>query len=179
MNLFQLANARGFGIQVLAVTFGLILAGCSSSSSNTGAPAPASQSAQGAGSTKTTQMAAAEAPAPKSTFTIDQNSRDPFFPKAKRAVAAGETTTKQPEAAIDLVAVLQAAFQGVIGNRETRIALINNIMLEPGRQTVIPISAGGQSRNVAVKCREVLKDAVVLEVQGYPQPVRLVRAAHN
>ena len=177
MKLLQSARGASFGVQVLAATFGLLLAGCSSGNSNTGAPAPPSQSAKSG--SKDAQAAAVESPAPKSVFTIDQNSRDPFYPKAKRAVATVVEPTKQPEASIDLLSLLQAAFQGVIGNRDTRIALINNVMLEPGRQTVIPISAGGQLRSVPVRCREVLKDAVVLEVQGYPQPVRLVRPASN
>ena len=178
MKLFKSAHGKCSGTEVLVAAFGLLLVGCSSGNSSTGAPAPASRSAAAKSNTMAAQTAATEAPAPKSVFTIDQNSRDPFFPKAKRAVAVSEPT-KQPEAAIDLLALLQAAFQGVIGSGDTRIALINNIMLEPGRQTVIPISAAGQSRNVPVRCREVLRDAVVIEVQGYPQPIKLVRVPHN
>jgi hypothetical protein len=74
---------------------------------------------------------------------------------------------------------LQAGFQGVVGNDKAKIALINNVMLEPGRQTMIPISAPGRSQSVSVRCLEVLKDAVVLEVQGHTQPIRLIRTAYN
>ena len=178
MKFFNSAYIKPLGTLVLAVTFGPMLAGCSSSSSSTGAPAPASQSAPSASSAKNAQTNAVETPAPKSVFSLDQNSRDPFFPKAKRIVAVAETA-QQPAAAVDLPGLLQAAFQGVIGNGDTRIALINNVMLEPGRQTLIPIIAAGHSRNVSVRCREVLRDAVVLDVQGYPNPVRLVRTAYN
>jgi hypothetical protein len=153
----------------------LALTGCSSSASNSGA-ATATQSAEPKTSVKDAALVA-NAPASKSVFSLDKTSRDPFFPKAKRVTES--EPTNQPAAAIDIIALLREGFQGVIGSGENRIALINNVMLEPGRQTVIPISAGGQSRSIPVRCREVLRDAVVLEVQGYPQPVRIVKTANN
>src|SRR5688572_5707016 len=105
MKFFNSAYIKPLGTLVMAVTFGLILAGCSSSSSSTGAPAPASQSAPSASSAKNAQTNAVETPAPKSVFSLDQNSRDPFFPKAKRVVAVAETA-QQPAAAVDLPGLL-------------------------------------------------------------------------
>jgi hypothetical protein len=55
------------------------------------------------------------------------------------------------------------------------MAIINNVILEPGRKASIPIPAGGQNREVDVKCMEVGRDFVLLEVQGYPHPLRITR----
>jgi hypothetical protein len=105
-------------------------------------------------------------------FTVNQNSRDPFFPKAKAVQVEG---TSQPETSLDIPTILQANFHGVISSGGRSIAYINNITLEPGRQAVIPIRAGGQERQITVRCREVTKDSVLLEVQGYAQPIRISR----
>jgi hypothetical protein len=164
--------------QAVIAAASLVLAGCSSSPSNTGAPAPASQSTESKTTAKGAVTLADNTPVAASVFKIDQNSRDPFFPKAKRAVETTEPNRQAP-VQVDVAALLQQGFQGVIGDKDTRIALINNVMLEPGRQTVIPINAPGQSRSIPVRCREVLRDAVILEVQGYPEPLRLVRRAYN
>jgi hypothetical protein len=56
-----------------------------------------------------------------------------------------------------------------------RIALISNVMLEAGTKAVIPVRSGTQERQVPVRCREIERDYVVLEVQGHPTPVRLIR----
>jgi hypothetical protein len=176
MKLLNLQTLRSCGIQFILAAASLVLAGCSSSSPNAAAPPAASPSPESKAGAKSGPALAANTPAASSVFTISKDSRDPFFPKAKRAMEVAEPATQQPVSAIDILALLRQGFQGVIGSGETRIALINNVMLEPGRQTVIPIAAAGQSRSVAVRCREVTKDAVVLELQGYPQPVKIAKA---
>src|SRR5687767_535924 len=107
MNFRQLTQKASRGTCALIGAAGLMLAGCSSGNSSTGAPAPASQSAETKATTRSNSTVAAVS-AEKSVFTIDQNSRDPFFPKAKRAVAV--TDTKQPQVAVDVTALLQAGF---------------------------------------------------------------------
>ena len=176
MKYTHFAHSMSKRIQALPVVAALLLAGCSSSSSNTGTAATAAQGSEPKKPGKTTAVVASAA-APRSVFNIDQNSRDPFFPKAKKAVAVADA--QQPQAAVDVISLLQAGFSGTIGSGEQWMALINNVMLEPGRKTEIPISAAGQSRLVSVRCREVARDSVVLEVQGHSQPVRLVRTAYN
>jgi len=115
----------------------------------------------------------AEIPAPKSVFTIDNNSRDPFFPNAKSSapVQAGSPIDTN----FDVPSILQSNFHGVVSSGGKSIAYVNNVMLEEGRTAIIPISAGGQQKAVTVRCISVEKDAVVLEVQGYAHQIRLTR----
>jgi hypothetical protein len=112
--------------------------------------------------------------APRSVFTVDNNSRDPFFPQTRAKV---EEPGAQPEIALDVPAILQANLHGIISSGGKSIAYISNVMLEEGRAAVIPIRAGGYERQVNVRCREVTRDAVLLEVQGYTDPVRITRTA--
>jgi hypothetical protein len=149
----------------------MLLAGCSgenpsaASATNTKAAAPA------------TQMAAAKTPAvgSRSVFTVDPKLRDPFFPGSTRRAAATTSTTPAVAAPMDIPALLQAGFDGVVGAGESRIAIINNVLLERGRTATIPLTAGGQRREVTVRVREVLPNAVVLEVQGQRQPITIRR----
>ena len=174
MKLPNVANLRSYKSQAIIAAASLALAGCSSSSPNAGAPAATSQSTEPKAGAKGTTVLAASTPATTSVFRIDQNSRDPFFPKAKRAVEPVEPT-RPAATSVDVAAQLRQGFTGIIGNGETRIALINNVMLEAGRQTVIPINAAGQLRNIPVRCREVQRDSVVLEVQGYAEPMKIAK----
>ena len=154
----------------------LFFCACSSKTEQPAAqPAAAPKTAE-RGTAPRTEVAATEVSIPRSVFTIDQNSRDPFFPKAKAAQA--EDNTPQTEVALDVPSVLRANFHGIITQGDKSIAYINNITLETGRQAVIPIRAGGKERQVAVRCLDVTRDAVVLEVQGYAQPVRITRPFH-
>lgn len=115
-----------------------------------------------------------ELAAPRSVFTVDKNSRDPFFPKAR--IGNQEENIARPEVAFDVPAILQANFHGVVSSAGKSIAYVNSVMLEEGRSAVIPIRAGGQEKQVTVRCTEVTKDSVLLEVHGYTEPVRLKRS---
>ena len=116
-----------------------------------------------------------EIPAPKSVFTVDNSSRDPFFPNAKSSAPVEPGTPIDTN--FDVPGILQSNFHGVVSSGGKSIAYVNNVMLEEGRTAIIPIRAGGQEKAVVVRCIEVTKDAVVLEVQGYAHPIRLTRAS--
>jgi hypothetical protein len=116
----------------------------------------------------------AEMPAPKSVFTVDNHSRDPFFPNAKSSAPVEAGTAV--DANFDVPTILQSNFHGVVSSGGKSIAYVNNVMLEEGRTAIIPIHAGGQQKAVTVRCIKVEKDAVVLEVQGYAHHIRLTRA---
>jgi hypothetical protein len=116
----------------------------------------------------------AEVPAPKSVFTVDNNSRDPFFPNAKSS--APVESGAPVDTSFDVLGFLQANFHGVVSSGGKSIAYVNNVMLEEGRSAVIPIRAGGQEKLVSVRCIGVEKDAVILEVQGYGHQIRLTRS---
>jgi hypothetical protein len=114
--------------------------------------------------------------APKSTFRIDKNFRDPFFPKASnnsKAVAATATAAATPA---DVQSALRSGFQGVMGAGERRLAMINNVILEPGRNIVVPVKVGAFQQKVAVHVVDVLRNGVVLEVQGQKQPLTITYA---
>jgi hypothetical protein len=138
----------------------MVFSGCSSEAAKAAGP-------QGAPKSAAKPAAPKEEPLAEVT---DHTARDPFFPKAR--VAQADT---QPDVALDVRAILQANFHGVVSSGGKSIAFINNIMLEEGRNAVIPIRAGGHERQVAVRCQMVTKDSVVLEVQGDPEPLRLTR----
>jgi hypothetical protein len=144
----------------------MVFTGCSSEAAKAAAPQAAP---------KTTKAAVTAEPVaeitPKSVFTTDRTARDPFFPKARLA----EPDNSQPDVALDVRAILQANFHGVVSSGGKSIAFVNNIMLEEGRHAVIPIRAGGHERQVAVHCQSVTRDSVLLELQGDPEPLRLTR----
>jgi hypothetical protein len=157
-----------FCLSILLASSALILTACS------GAPAPIIEQASAKAAARPTpaQPEAAEATPPRSVFTVDKNSRDPFFPKAR----FDEEEKSPTDVAFDVPAILQQNFHGVISSAGKSIAYVNNIMLEEGRHAMIPIRASGQEKQVKVHCIEVTKDSVVLQVQGYPEPVRLKRS---
>ena len=149
---------------------------CSSKTAQAPAPPANAPKAEARKAATVSQAAGATASAPRSVFVVNQESRDPFFPKAKAVRVEGNST--QPEVALDIPAILQANFHGVVSSGGRSIAYINNVVLEAGRSAVIPIRAGTQERQINVRCREVTADAVVLEVQGNPRPIRITRRSH-
>lgn len=151
----------------------LFLAGCSSNTPSQASSKPAKGSHTTPAPAETTTVLAMET-APKSVFSVDGKARDPFFPNARKNTFEVNT---DGEVALDIPAILQANLHGIISSGGKSIAYVSNVMLEPGRNALIPIRAGGQERLVSVRCREVTKEAVVLEVQGYPEPVTLTRIA--
>ena len=158
-----------FRLSYLAAASTLMLAACSKT--------PVVEQANAKAATRPAPAqpeAAAEVPPPRSVFTVDKNSRDPFFPKAR--IANEEENNPQPDVAFDVPSILQANFHGVVSSAGKSIAYVNNVMLEEGRTAIIPIRAGGHEKQVTVRCAEVTKDSVILEVQGYTEPVRLKRA---
>jgi hypothetical protein len=129
---------------------------------------------------------AADAPtnnAPRSVFVVDKTAKDPFFPKSSRLTERPAVTNAQaalvpaPTTTGDVLAALQSGFQGVIGAGENRLAVINNTILEPNRAAAIPVSIGGRAQNVQVRCRQILKNGVVLDIQGQAQGVTITGKA--
>ena len=149
-----------FVLVLLAFLFG----GCAGDKN---APHPAVQSTSTPTKAKTTEATAAVAPARRSVFTLDQGSRDPFFPQAKKSPAAIATTVSAPAMVADVPALMVAGLQGIGGTPDRYIAILYNVMLEKGRSAVIPVRVGNQEKKFSVKCREVAKNSVALEVEGY------------
>lgn len=160
----------------LLTSLALLVSACSSDPVQT-ASALESSAKPSARPTQHSESAATDVPEtpPQSVFTVDQTARDPFFPKARPVQLEASTG---PELALDIPTLLQANLHGIISAGGKSIAYVSNIMLEEGRIAVIPIRAAGQERQVNVRCREVTKDTVVLEVQGYSEPIRLKRQAY-
>jgi hypothetical protein len=119
------------------------------------------------GKAKAEEVTAATTSARRSVFTLDQNARDPFFPQAKKAALPVGSSAAAPTVITDLPALLTAGLQGIGGTPGHYIAIVHNVMLEKGRQTVISVRVGAQDRKFSVKCREVAKNSVALEVEGY------------
>jgi hypothetical protein len=151
-------------ILFLALT-SAFLSGCAGDKN---APHPAVQSTSTPAKPKSQETIAIKTELRRSVFTLDQSSRDPFFPQAKKATPALSTSAAAaPIVVTDLPALLTNGLQGIGGTPDRYIAIINNVMLEKGRQTVIPVRVGNQERKFSVKCRDVAKNSVALEVEGY------------
>jgi hypothetical protein len=97
-------------------------------------------------------------PATLSIFvTNDTAAKDPFFPQ--RQLFDGNSTGKTPSPRP--VRVESLVLKGIIGPPEKRFALINNATFAPGEQLEIRVDV---DRKVTVKCVEIRKDTVVVEV---------------
>ena len=150
-------------ILVLALTT-VFLAGCAGDKN---APHPAVQSTSAPAKPKG-EVVAAKAETRRSIFTLDQSSRDPFFPQARKATpAVASTISATSTPVVDLPTLMANGLQGIGGTPDRYIAIIYNVMLEKGRHAVIPIRIANQDRKFSVKCREVAKNSVALEVEGY------------
>ena len=73
----------------------------------------------------------------------------------------------------NIPALLQEHFQGTVLSGDQRIAVINNMLLEPGREVVIPLPAGGRQVEAKVRCVYVRRNSVTLQIQGQSQPITI------
>lgn len=109
-----------------------------------------------------------------SVFSKD-DPRDPFHPKLKPKVAAvGTQANAQPEPN-QIVAALEAGFEGTVGSGDEYVALVYGVLLEKQRETTLTLNVGGAPRRVKVKPLKILRNAVELQVQGIPQPVTITK----
>src|SRR5689334_4525379 len=117
----------------VCIFLALLFSGCADDKK----PAHASGQSAHAAMAKSTQtgIPVATAQIRKSVFVLDQASRDPFFPQAKKAVENSPAAVAQVTP-MDIPTLLSAGLQGIGGTREHRIAIIYNILLEPGRKVV-------------------------------------------
>lgn len=156
----------------LALAAALLITGCSPDK-----PAPAATPPRAKAGAAPASAATNAAPAAlhQSVFSVADDFRDPFFPNAKK-VTKVEPSEVRPSGPLNVVALLQAGFQGVLGAGDSRLGLINNSILEAGRPAVIPVFVNGQKQEITVRVREVLPHAVVLDLPGQSQPVTITRA---
>jgi len=110
-------------------------------------------------------------PAQKSVFRVDKNFRDPFYPKSSKPIKVDATPA--PVTSTDVVSMLRSGFQGIMGVGENRLAVINNAIIETGKIVAVPIGHPTSGKSVRVRVMEILKDSVVLEVEGQKQPITL------
>jgi hypothetical protein len=151
----------------------VLIAGCSSEKPEAKSSGANSKARANAAAAPT----AAGSPAPavrRSDFSTNSALRDPFFPGVKRRVEVAETP--QTRGPVDAERHLRQGFQGIFGAGRSRLALINNVMLEPGRTATIPVMSGNQRREITVRVRDVLPTAVILEVQGEGRTITISTA---
>jgi len=110
----------------------------------------------------------------RSVFGTEANLRDPFFPKAKTTAQRGNASGTEAAGPANFAALLQSGFQGVIGTDQDRLAVVHNVILEPSKKATIVVRQGAKEFKIPVRCREISKDTVVLEVAGQG-PVRLTQ----
>lgn len=161
-------NLWSKSVCLIAVICALLFGGCAGEK-----PAPSITSQPGGSAPKRPKVepAVATTLARRSTFTLDASSRDPFYPQPKKPQVqeprGGGDLVGQPQPPTDLAALLSAGLQGIGGTTDRRMAIIYNTVLEPGRRTEIPVKMNNQDRRLSVKCREIAKTTVALDVEGY------------
>jgi hypothetical protein len=157
---------------ILMIAFAAAGTGCG----NSPAPEPSGSAARA----KTNSIAvradagaeeAADA-VPRSMFTATKGARDPFFPQAT-PVAQNEPGSAKPQQAVDVAALLQEGLQWIAVTASDRLALVNNVVIEPNKTAQIPITAGGQQQLITVRCIDIQKNSVTLAVPGRSEPVTL------
>lgn len=154
----------------------ILLCGCGSEPETAAKTAPKTKSAAGKAEVADESVADGTNLVAKSVFMTEGNLRDPFFPNSARNARPATAETAAPEpGAEDLASLLQAGLQGIIGTPEQRLAIVHNVILEPNRSTVIAVRHAGKVRNLSVRCREIQRDSVTLEVQGTSTAITLIR----
>ncbi len=157
---------------LLACSVSLFLSACGSApetpavAAKKARPTPA---AAGADSSNASPLAAH-----RSVFGTEATLRDPFFPKAKATAQRGNASGTESAGPANFAALLQSGFQGVIGTEQDRLAVVHNVILEPSKKATIVVRQGTKELRIPVRCREISKDTVVLEVAGQG-PVRLTQ----
>jgi hypothetical protein len=115
---------------------------------------------------------------PKSVFSsTGKDAHDPFFPGSLRfqekiasALGVASATNNAP---IDVVALLSEGFQGIFRTEFDRLALVNNTIIEPGKNAEILVGPSGNQQRVKVHCLEITHNAIVITVPGRTEPVVL------
>ena len=134
------------------------------------APPPAPPKATPPAAAKTS----AAAPAPTNDLTAylsvfddlpPQQGKDPFYPTSHRREPAAPIAVAA-QAHVESTLVLK----GIVGSVGRRIAVINNETMQQGEEASIRTPAG----HVRVKCLEIGEDSVLVQVDGEPQPKKLV-----
>lgn len=149
-----------------------MLAGCG------GDPAPPAvvsplASKTGGGGSKTAEQTISTQLVHRSVFTVAKDARDPFFPRSPRLrqkTAEGQPAAPQP---IDLARELQDGFVGVMGTDKRRLALVHNTILHAGKEATIVFEVRGERQEVPVKCLDIQRNSVTLQVKGLAEPLRL------
>jgi hypothetical protein len=92
--------------------------------------------------------------------------KDPFYPNSHRrdpVPIAPLRTDRPPPPSSEL------QLQGIVGNAQHRLAIINTTILQVGERDSVSVPSG----RVQVKCLEIGEDYAVIKVEGEAQPKRL------
>jgi hypothetical protein len=115
---------------------------------------------------------------PKSVFSAQgKDAHDPFFPGSVRfqekiaSAFGGNAVTNLPPA--DVLTLLADGFQGVFRTELDRLALVNNTILERGKNSEILIGPIGNQQRIKVHCLDITRNSIVITVPGHTEPVVL------
>jgi len=117
----------------------------------------------------------------KSVFIVAKESKDPFFPSTDRlregdpeqkTAVKAPTEVERPTHTPDAVAhALRDGFQGVLSAGGVKVATINNVILEEGRETRVPVRTDAGVTNLNIRCIRILRNGVILAVPGQSRPL--------
>lgn len=96
-----------------------------------------------------------------------QVGKDPFFPNShRRDPAAPVAVASATPVHVEPTLVLK----GIVSSVGRRLAIINNETMETGEESAIRTPTG----RVRVKCLEIGTDSALVQIEGEPQPKKLV-----
>lgn len=167
-------NCSATAIAAAAVSVLLLCAGCGKS------PSAANESGKTAAkktSSAPLQQTAASVAAPRSKAFLSvfstENPRDPFNPqlKSKAANAAVLTGPQTDVDAPQIIAAVQAGFQGIFGFGEDRELMVHGLLVRENRETTLTVPINGQLRKLKVKALKIYRNTAELQVEGLPQTI--------
>jgi len=139
-------------------------------------PPPAAAAAASAGVEATNGLSFT-----KSVFIVGKESKDPFFPASgrlqeedpdRKAAVKAAAEVERPAHTPDAVAhALRDGFQGVLSAGGVKVATINNVILEEGRETRVPVRTDAGVTNLNIRCIRILRNGVILAVPGQSRPL--------
>ncbi|MGV3774113.1 MAG: hypothetical protein ACO1QB_14525 [Verrucomicrobiales bacterium] len=115
---------------------------------------------------------------PRSVFTIGKGARDPFSSQATQEpdpATGGSAAAPQVQQPADIAALLEEGLQWVVGSGNDRLALLNNVMLEPNKTAQIPLTLQGRRQVVTVRCLGIQRNTVTLLIAGQSNPVTITQ----
>jgi hypothetical protein len=106
----------------------------------------------------------------QSVFVLPHNpqeGRDPFYPKSMRPYTSGTPITVSN--AVPVIVSAELKLKALSGEKDRRLALVNNHTFEAGEEAEVVTSSG----RMRIRCIEIRPDSVVVQIGPERRELRL------